>query len=105
MVKIRMFPALLVSLLFLASFVSAQNPTIKNVVCSVIVSVKFAIDNIGPALVAIMFVYGGIKYVFSADDPGGRKQGKMICIHSVIGGILIALATAIIAIINLTGGC
>ena len=42
-----------------------------------------------------MFLYGGVKYVISADDPGGRKQGKMICIHAMVGGLLFMLWTAI----------
>jgi len=78
-------------LFFSTTIVVAQNP-IKNNVCTWINMVKDTIMAIGPALVLIMFTYGGIKYVFSADDPGGRKAGKMTCIHAIIGGILITLA-------------
>jgi hypothetical protein len=55
-----------------------------------------AFRRIGGSLCVIMFVYGGAKYVYSADDPGGRKQGMSICIAAIIGGIIIVSADTII---------
>ncbi len=62
-------------------------------VCRVINSVRFTLETIAPTMVILMFIYGGVKYTFSADDPGGRKAGKMTCIHALIGGIIIALSS------------
>jgi hypothetical protein len=64
-----------------------------DIVCDIIDQVKFVLETIGPALVVVMFTYGGVKYVFSADDPGGRKAAKNTCIHAVIGGIIILLGS------------
>ena len=80
----------LLCLSVLSTTVSAIG-TMARITCSIITQVYNAIRAIGPALVTLMFMYGGAKYAFSADDPGGRKQGKMICIHSVVGGILLLL--------------
>ena len=79
------------ALLSLAGSVSAA-PGITTTVCYVINSIAYAIYVIAPTMVGLMFTYGAIKYIFSADDPGGRKQGKMICIHAIIGGVIIILA-------------
>jgi hypothetical protein len=102
MAKKTLFLSLL-ALLSLALSVSAQDMT--AIVCNILLQVNDLLTAIGPTLVLVMFTYGGIKYVFSADDPGGRKQGKMICIHAVIGGIILVLADSILTIIGLTGGC
>jgi len=68
-------------------------------VCTVMCTVQYLVQSIGGTLVLLMFIYGGLKYVFSADDAGGRKQGKMTCIHAVIGGIIIVMATSLTALI------
>lgn len=53
----------------------------------------------GATLITVMFIYGGLRYVYGADDPGTRKQAKSICINALVGGILIALAgTAIVQV-------
>jgi hypothetical protein len=93
------------SIVLLASAAAASPVQMSDIVCSVITQVLDTLNAIGPALVLLMFLYGGVKYVYSADDPGGRKQGKDICVHAVIGGIIILLAGSILTIIGLTGGC
>jgi hypothetical protein len=93
-------------ILLALSTTAIAGATIKSTVCSVIDDVADAILAIGGTLVVIMFVYGGTKYTFSADDPGGRKSGKMTCIHAMIGGILIMLADIIVGpsgVISLAG--
>jgi hypothetical protein len=52
------------------------------------------------ALALLMFVYGGAKYAYSADDPGGRKQGKNIAVNALIGFIIVGAAEAVILAIN-----
>ena len=76
---------------------------IQSVPCDVIDQVFYAIISVGPGIVAIMFIYGGIKYAYSADDPSGRKQGKTIMIHSLIGAILIMLVDPILNIMGIGG--
>ncbi|MBU0761757.1 MAG: hypothetical protein KKD39_01925 [Candidatus Altiarchaeota archaeon] len=82
---------------------TASASGIMKVPCDIVLAVADAFKVIGPSIVAIMFVYGGIKYAFSADDPGGRKQGKTICIHAVIGAIIMLLVGAVISLVGATG--
>jgi hypothetical protein len=81
--------------LFSASL-AAASITILAVPCQVVQASYNAVKAIGYALVAIMFLYGGGKYVYSADDPAGRKQGKSMCIHAIIGAIIMGLVGAVI---------
>jgi hypothetical protein len=43
-----------------------------------------------------VFIYGGAKYAFSADDPGGRKQGKNIAINGLIGMLIVSASRALV---------
>jgi len=101
--------ALFILMMVIASTVYGQGtPTGQSVtqkVCSILNTVKEVLQTIGGTLVIIMFIYGGLKYVFSADDPGGRKSGKMTCIHAIIGGILIVIATDIVGMISMSSSC
>jgi multisubunit Na+/H+ antiporter MnhB subunit len=47
---------------------------------------------IGSSIAAVMFLYGGAKYVYTSDDPGGRKQAIGICIAAIIAMIIITQA-------------
>jgi hypothetical protein len=91
---------ILVSILALSSTASATS--MVDVVCGVIGPIWDAIYNAGGTIVLIMFLYGGLKYVFSADDPGGRKQAKNILIHTIIAGILLAIAGTIMGLLGIT---
>ncbi len=83
------------ALALLASATLAQ-AAIEDVPCSIVAALYTIIfTNVGPTLVGIMFLYGAGKYVYSADDPGGRKQGKEMCIHAIIGGVIITLITGV----------
>ena len=59
-------------------------------------SLRPALYRIGYSIAIVMFAYGAIKYAYTADDPGGRKQALGICIASVVAIILIQLAAPII---------
>jgi len=85
--------------LLAASSVSAQN--IEDIPCSVIVGLWDALLAIGAALIALMFMYGAAKYAYGADDPGGRKLGKNIIIHAIIGGLILSLIEALMTMFNL----
>jgi hypothetical protein len=91
----RHWPAVLLSLLILPATVAGGFDIIKTAPCSIILQVLNVVDTVVPTLVVLMFTYGGITYLMSVDNPGGRKQGKDICIHAVIGGIIYALWAAI----------
>lgn len=59
--------------------------------------------NIGNALAVVFFLYGGAKYVYTADDPGGRKQGMGICVAAIIAFIIIQVGERLVCAIPITG--
>ncbi len=59
--------------------------------------------NVGNGLAAVMFVYGGAKYAYTADDPGGRKMGMTICVAAIMAFIIIQAAQGIIEGIDIAG--
>ena len=80
-------------MLLLVNLVQAQAAAhIQIVFCGVINGIYTPLSVIGGSLVLLMIVYAGVKYVYSADDPGGRKQAKDIIVHSIIGGIILVIA-------------
>jgi len=82
--------------LALLTLAAPASAAIEDVPCSIIKALYDAIFlSIGPTLVGIMFLYGAGKYVYSADDPGGRKQGKEMCIHAIIGGVIITMVDGV----------
>jgi hypothetical protein len=93
--------AVLLFLVLASSVAAGSAPRMDLKVCSVISPVVDVFVAIGPTLVLLMFLYGAVKYVYSADDPGGRKQGKDICIHAVIGGMLLLLTWSVLTILGL----
>jgi hypothetical protein len=95
------------ALIFILSTTVTATVTMKDQVCTWVNMILETILVIGPALLVIMFTYGGLKYVYSAGDPGGRKSGKLTCIHAIIGGILLTLASIVIQVLfpGSTGWC
>jgi hypothetical protein len=55
-----------------------------------------ALTLIGNSIAVVMFVYGAIKYAYTADDPGGRKQAMGICISAIVALIIISIADDVI---------
>ena len=92
--------AIVLSLLALMPAAVDATVTFKPLVCSILLQVLDAIQTAGATLVLIMFTYGAAKYAFSADDPSGRKSGKMTCIHALIAGILIILYSVIYGLVS-----
>jgi hypothetical protein len=84
--------SIVLAVLCIAIMASTVSADMAGIVCSILIQIYNALRAIGPAMVLLMFLYGGVKYVYSADDPGGRKQGRDICVHSLIGGIIILIA-------------
>jgi hypothetical protein len=85
---------IMLALILIAKTAAAANPAliIRDLICDIWDDL---IDLIIP-LATLMFIYGGAKYAFSADDPGGRKQAKSICLHALIGLIIVASAEALV---------
>ena len=73
---------------------SAENAaeTIAKVLCSLVPEVI----SLSYALAFAVFLYGGAKYAYSADDPGGRKQGKSIAVNALIGFIIVGASQAVV---------
>jgi hypothetical protein len=104
MMKRKVFISVLAFLAVLALCPSVMAPgaTMSSIVCDVLLNIHGTLVVIAPTFVALMFVYGGVKYVYGAEDPGVRKSGKQICIHAIIGGIIVAIYQAVVDIV-LTG--
>jgi hypothetical protein len=79
---------------------AAAAADIHTVPCLIIEGVWNALTVIVPSLITLMFLFGAAKYAYSANDPGGRKQGKNICIHAMIGGILFLLTWAVMDLLE-----
>lgn len=77
-----------------ASATAAANAAaiIQGIICSLVPEVI----NLAWALAILVFIYGGAKYAHSADDPGGRKQGKSIAMNAVLGFIIVAASKALV---------
>lgn len=91
-------------LILLATPVSAGYLTpIITFICTM----RTSIQRIGGSLGLLMFVYGGVKYAYSADDPGARKQAVGICGAAVMAMIIIMIAKEVIdaigAMLNIPG--
>jgi hypothetical protein len=67
-----------------------------KVPCDILQGVWDAVKVIGPSLVMIMLIYGSAKYAYSADDPGGRKLGRDIMVHAIVGGLIMGLVVTIL---------
>ncbi len=75
-------------------------PDFTTIPCGIIAPILDALTTIAGSLVMLMFLYGGVRYVFNAENPSARSQGKMTCIHAVIGGILVLLWTGMQTLIE-----
>ncbi len=74
---------------------------IANVICSLVPDLL----SLARVIAILFFIYGGAKFAFAADDPGGRKQGKQIAIHALIGFIIVAASEAIVQAISGVDPC
>jgi len=97
--------ALILIATVVASFAAASNMDVAHIVCQVVNPIKGTVSTIAPTIVITAFIYGGIRYTFSADDPSGRTQGRNICIHALIAAILLLLVTAILTSMGLLTAC
>lgn len=88
----------------LSSYASASDPAsiIAGVICSLVPDVL----QLAQVVAIVMFIYGGAKYAYGADDPGGRKQGKNIAVHAIIGLLIVGISkNLVMAISGVTSLC
>ncbi len=62
--------------------------TLCNLIC--------LFSYIAPALCALVLIYGGAKYVASAEDPGARGAAKSIIVNALVGLIIVMISVAIV---------
>ena len=74
------------------------NASIDNI-NSVLRNLINALKEIGPWVCAIMVIYGGLRYLTSADDPGARKIAKTSIIAAFVGMIIVMLAIPLVNIV------
>lgn len=74
---------------------------IAGVICGLVPEVL----NLARVLAIVMFIYGGAKYAFAADDPGGRKQGKAIAVNAIIGLLIVSVSYSLVTSIAGTAAC
>jgi hypothetical protein len=74
------------------TFIDAPLENINTVFCNLI----NILSAIGPWLCAIVVIYGGLRYLTSADDPGARKAAKTTLIAAFVGLIIVMLAIPIV---------
>ena len=93
----------LLAVIFLASIVSAGNPRYLGPMINLVIALIEVFRTLGYSLAVIMFIYGGAKYAYTADDPGGRKQALGIMVASILAVVIIQIATVLICTISVTG--
>jgi len=88
---------LVLSIFLILTLSSAAYATVdfKTVPCRIILDVLTLMTRASASLVVLMMIWGAIKYIYSADDPGGRKQGKNTIIHAIVAGIIIGMWAAV----------
>ncbi|MFH0861897.1 MAG: hypothetical protein V1875_02600 [Candidatus Altiarchaeota archaeon] len=94
------FSRVLAVILLLPQLAAAT--TMSDIICSIMGPIFTTLFAAGGTLVVIMFIYGGIKYVYASDDPGGRKEAKNICIHTLVAGILMVVAVSAVRLLGAT---
>lgn len=89
-------------LMLLAAHVSAQAAAselagaIYSKVEPVACGIFLAIGMVAGGIASVIIIYGGIKYLAGADDPGARKQAKDMIIHAIVGMIIIIIAVELV---------
>jgi len=85
--------------------VSAQSANPGAIIANVLCTLAPDIIGLARLLAILMFIYGGARYAYGADDPGARKQGKSIAINGLIGFIIVAMSKTLIGVIAGTPVC
>ena len=89
--------AIFIALIILPGLVSAGGLDLTPIL-DFVCALKDVFVVVGASLVLLMITYAGVRYVYSADDPGGRKQAISTLVNAIIGGILLMIADAVISL-------
>jgi len=95
----------ILSLLLLAGTAVAQSASTKlgDILAEYLCTLFSAVKQIAGVLAVFVLVVAGVKWLWSRDDPGERKQAKSLIETVLMGLILIAAATGIVvAVIQIT---
>ncbi len=76
-----------------------------GIIAGVICALVDEVIPLARSIAIVMFIYGGGKYAYSADDPGGRKQGKNIAMHAIIGMVIVQASKALVSAIGGSAPC
>ncbi len=60
--------------------------------------IVFPLISLLLAVAVLVFVWGGFQYLFNADDPAARKQGRQHILFGLIGIVVMVAAYAILSI-------
>lgn len=92
---------IVITALLLAGSVSAQlSVDILSFVGPLICELLLAFVAMGGGIASLMFVYAGVKYLMSADDPAGRKAAKDMILHAIIAIIIITIGAIIVDMVS-----
>jgi len=80
--------AAVLALALLSHPASAAVSTLVGAVCNL----YFQVVKIAAPLAFVVFAYGGVQWVYSADDPGGRKKARGIMITAIVGLLIVLIA-------------
>ncbi len=88
-------------LVFAEESIVLPNPLETSSITAIIERVTNALAfQIAPPLVAAMIIIGAIQMLFAKGDPRKFEEGKKIVMYSVIGYVIIIIATGIVNIIE-----
>jgi hypothetical protein len=68
---------------------------VVNILCKFICFLA----SVAPPIAALVMIYGGLRYVTSAEDPQARNAAKTIIISALIGLIIVMISLALVNLI------
>lgn len=61
---------------------------------------NFLVTTLAPPLVAILIVFGAFQMIFAGGNPEKISKGKMTIVYSVVGYLIILLASGVATLIK-----
>lgn len=89
---------ILIHIIIFANIVQGQvtSEAISIPVNTVLCMIYNGIYQIAASIAVLVFVFAGIKFVASMDDPGKRKSAKDTMIAAIIGLIIVSIGIEIV---------
>ena len=107
----RNFLKAAVILIFLSTLAAGSSIVLKQstpefVFMRVVCCLRNNLIALAQAIAALIFVYGGARYAYSADDPEGRKQAKSLAVNALIGLIIVIVSQVMVQVaVGMTLSC